>query len=330
MNFIAKKIELRNGMKREGCLKMCRYLDNITQVQVLPNPSPLPMSELSGYTIRTMTRPELDTAVEWAAGEGWNPGTGDAECFYRTDPDGFLVGLLDSEPVAAISVVRYGASSGFLGFYLVRPEYRGMGLGLRIWHAGLARLEGRTAGLDGVVAQQENYRKSGFVTAWRNIRYEGTGGDEGENNIPKRESIVPLSELPFEELLEYDFALFAEERRTFLDCWISRQGSVGLGITENGRIAGYGVIRPCRNGFRIGPLFADRPDLAEALFSALKAPLPAGTPLFLDIPQPNSSALEMAERHRMRAVFETARMYRGVAPELPLHRTFGITTFELG
>jgi len=279
-----------------------------------------------------MTRPELDTAIEWAAEEGWNPGTGDAECFYRTDPEGFLVGLLGTEPVAAISVVRYGSSSAFLGLYLVRPGYRGMGLGLRIWHAGLARLEGRRVGLDGVVAQQENYRKSGFAPAWRNIRYEGTGGDgnEGENHTAKRGGIVPLSELPFETLLAYDRPFFPEERRTFLHCWINRQGPAALGITENGRIAGYGVIRPCLNGFRIGPLLADRPDLGEALFSALKAPLPAGTPFFLDIPEVNTASLELARRHRMRAIFETARMYRGEPPELPLHRTFGITTFELG
>lgn len=288
------------------------------------------MSELSGYTIRTMTRSDLDIAVEWAAREGWNPGNGDAECFYRTDPEGFLIGLLGTEPVAAISVVRYGSSSGFLGFYLVLPRYRGMGLGLRIWHAGLARLEGRTAGLDGVVAQQENYRKSGFAPAWRNIRYEGTGGEEGKNNIPKRGSIVSLSELPFGKLLEYDRSFFPEERRAFLDCWINQRGSEALGITENERIAGYGVIRPCRNGFKIGPLFADRPDLAEALFSALKAPLTEGTPFFLDIPVVNPSALKMAQRHRMRAVFETTRMYRGKPPKLPLHRTYGITTFELG
>ena len=28
--------------------------------------------------------------------------------------------------------------------------------------------------------------------------------------------------------------------------------------------------------------------------------------------------------------FETARMYKGPAPRLPLERIFGITTFELG
>ncbi len=37
----------------------------------------------------------------------------------------------------------------------------------------MARLGARTVGLDGVVAQQENYKKSGFVLAHRNVRHGG-------------------------------------------------------------------------------------------------------------------------------------------------------------
>jgi len=44
----------------------------------------------------------------------------------------------------------------------------------------------------------------------------------------------------------------------------------------------------------------------------------------------NSEAVALAERHGMKVVFETARMYRGDRPALPLERVFGITTFELG
>ena len=53
------------------------------------------------YHIRAMTRDEVDVAVDWAAAEGWNPGLHDADCFYRADPQGFLVGLLDGEPIAS-------------------------------------------------------------------------------------------------------------------------------------------------------------------------------------------------------------------------------------
>ena len=70
-------------------------------------------------------------------------------------------------------MVKYGQGFGFLGFYIARPEIRGKGYGIRVWRAGMARLQGRNVGLDGVVAQQDNYRKSGFRLAWNNIRHEG-------------------------------------------------------------------------------------------------------------------------------------------------------------
>ncbi len=281
---------------------------------------------IPGYTIKTMTRKEIDLAVDWAAAEGWNPGLEDAECFYRTDPEGFLVGLVGEEPVACISVVRYGESFGFLGFYIVKPEYRGLGLGLEIWMAGLQRLEGRIVGLDGVVAQQENYRKSGFSLAYRNIRYMGVSVQSREN----LRDAVPLASIPFDELAAYDREFFPDDRKSFLQCWTSRETSRAFGIRQNGKLAGYGLIRPCRSGFKIGPLFADTPELAETLFSALESSVPEGSLIFLDIPKVNPAALELVQRHRMNVVFETARMYKGSAPRLPVERIFGVTTFELG
>ena len=284
------------------------------------------MPAISDYTIRSMTRMEIDLAVEWAAVEGWNPGIEDAECFYRADPEGFLVGLAGNKPVATISVVRYGSSFGFLGFYIVRPEYRGLGLGHQIWNAGLARLEGRTVGLDGVVAQQENYTKSGFRLAYRNIRYMGLGGGNSERQNVSHQ----LSEIPFEEIVSYDRQFFPDDRRSFLECWINRSGIAALGINENGKLSGYGVIRPCRSGFKIGPLFADRPELAETLFCDLKSSIPEGSPIFLDIPEVNPAAISLVKRHNMSVVFETARMYKGTPPRLPIDRIFSVTTFELG
>ena len=123
----------------------------------------------SSYTIRVMTRQEVDIVIDWAAAEGWNTGLYDADCFYAADPNGFLIGLLGDKPVATVSVVKYGDSFGFLGFYIVKPEHRGKGYGIQIWNAGLTYLSGRTIGLDGVVSQQSNYKKSGFTLAYRNI-----------------------------------------------------------------------------------------------------------------------------------------------------------------
>ena len=276
--------------------------------------------------IRAMTLPELETVLDWAASEGWNPGLQDAASFHAADPDGFLLGTLDGEPVASIFAVQYGARFGFIGGYIVRPEFRGKGLGMAIWRAGMARLEGRNVGLDGVPAQQANYARSGFKLAHRNVRYEGHGSD-----IPSADRVLPLGPQGLGDVLLYDRAFFAEDREQFMRCWLQQAGSVAFGVRDNGgALLGYAVLRPCRAGFKIGPLCAESPEVAEELMQAVRGRVPADEPVFLDVPEPNAAAAALALRHGMRACFETARMYTGEDPGLPLARQYGITTFELG
>ncbi len=280
--------------------------------------------------IGTATRAELDLMVEWAAGEGWNPGLADAGCFHAADPGGFLVGRLDDEPVACISVVTYKPAFGFLGFYIVKPALRGQGHGLRLWQAGMARLEGRVVGLDGVLAQQENYKRSAFVLAHRNIRFGGTPGCEP----PRDGRIVAIDAGKVDAgvvdaILAYDRAFFPAARDTVLRCWLRPLQRKGLALIEDGTVRGYGVIRACQRGFKIGPLFADTDEGADLLFRALAAGA-NGAEVFLDCPEPNRPATELAARYGLSPVFETARMYRGPAPALPLRHIYGISTFELG
>ena len=278
------------------------------------------------YKIRTMNRKEVEIAVEWAAKEGWNPGIYDADCFYSADPDGFFIGLLGDEPIATISAIKYGESFGFIGFYIVKPEYRGKGYGIKIWNAGLKYLEGRNIGLDGVVSQQDNYKKSGFKLAYRNIRHEGRGGGD----FPEYSEIVRLSTLPFETIDSYDRTFFPENRTQFLKSWVNQPGCNALGIMQNGKLAGYGVIRRCRFGYKTGPLFADSPELAENLFLALKSRIKPSETFYIDTPEVNQPAVALAERYNMKVVFETARMYTREKPDVPLDRLFGVTSFELG
>lgn len=276
-------------------------------------------------TIRVMARADLDRALEWAAAEGWNPGLRDADCFRAADPAGFLMAFLGGEPVASISVVRYAGAFGFLGLYIVRPDYRRQGFGYRLWQAGMASLDGCTVGLDGVVAQQGNYARSGFVLAHRNLRYGGSPRVEA----PSDERLKPAGPDLVEAVLAYDRPFFPAPREAFLRCWLRPDARSAVAFVEDGSVKGYGVIRRCRSGFKIGPLFADHEEAASLLFRALAAHA-EGAPVFLDLPEPNEAAVRLAIRHGLSPVFETARMYRGTAPDLPLARTYGITTFELG
>src|SRR5262249_28663175 len=141
--------------------------------------------------------------------------------------------------------------------------------------------------------------------------------------------IVSLDRVPFIALTAYDRQLFPALRERFLRCWIARPGSVGLAVMRDAVLVGYGVIRPCRRGDKIGPLFADDVEAAEALLLELAGAVRGG-PVYFDTPEPNRVAVALAERHGMKPVFETARMYTKGAPEIDLDRVFGVTTFELG
>jgi len=276
-----------------------------------------------GFAVRGMTEADLELALDWAAAEGWNPGLHDARCFYAADPQGFLLAEFDGAPVGCVSAVCYGLDFGFLGLYIVTPERRGQGFGLALWGAALDRLGDRVVGLDGVVAQQENYRRSGFRLAFRNIRQRGEGGGEAPAGL------ADLSTVPAHEIARYDGSAFPAPREAFLRSWTSQPQAIALGAKDETGLKGYGVLRACRDGFKIGPLFADDEQTADRLLAGLLTRAP-GAPVFLDTPEANPAALALAARHAMTPVFETARMYRNGAPEMRLDRCFGVTTFELG
>jgi GNAT superfamily N-acetyltransferase len=286
------------------------------------------------YKIRPMNRSEVELCTQWASAEGWNPGKHDDQAFYAADPEGFWVGLLDGEPISTISAVRYGDDFGFIGLYIVRPEYRGLGYGLKLWQVAMQHLHGRLIGLDGVVAQQANYKKNGFKFAYNNIRYQGIAGPSQAPsqtlNLFTDMQVLPVSAVSNDWLVAYDRNFFPQSRERFLTAWIGQPGVIARVVMIDDMVRGFGVIRPCETGYKIGPLFADEESIAQQLFDTLLGSVQHGTQIQFDIPAINSGARALAERHGMTPVFETARMYTGEAPKLDIARIYGITSFELG
>jgi ribosomal protein S18 acetylase RimI-like enzyme len=273
--------------------------------------------------LRNMRQADLALALEWAAAEGWNPGLHDANCFSAADPEGFFLAELDGAPIGCVSAVRYGSAFGFLGLYIVKAEHRGHGFGLELWRAALDHLGDRVIGLDGVVAQQENYRKSGFRLAFRNIRQKGRGGGAAPPGLTE------LATVPIEEILRYDETAFPAPRAEFLKSRLGQPQAVALGVVDGRRLKGYGVLRACREGFKVGPLFANDEETADRLLVGLIARAPGGA-VFLDTPEANPTAVALAARYTMTPAFETARMYKNGTPAMRLDRCFGVTSFELG
>jgi GNAT superfamily N-acetyltransferase len=283
------------------------------------------MSELDEFQVRTMRRDELAFAIDLAAREGWNPGLHDAECFFAADPDGFLIGELAGEPIGCISAVSYAGRYGFVGLYIVRPEFRRRGYGLRLWQAAMDRLRGHNVGLDGVPAQQSNYARSGFRHAHRSVRYQGQA-----KPAARHASVGPAAEVAFEAISDFDRQVFPERRDVFLRSWLAQPMAGAYVAQDVARLTGYTVVRPCRDGWKIGPLAADDPIVARRLYEAAAAHAPRGESIFVDVPEANPGTKAFLAQLGLTPVFETARMYTGPDPVIDFPKLFGVTTFELG
>lgn len=277
------------------------------------------------FEIATASADDVLRIMGWAKDEGWNPANTDWVAFHAVDPGAFLIGRLDGEPLVSITVTRYGAAFGFLGCYIARPAVRGKGYGIQIWKAGMKRLAGRNVGLDGVPAQQANYKKSGFRLAWNNARHEGV---PMATAAPAGVSFADARSIPFDKLAAYDRRFFPEARDSFLAPWITAPERTALVALKDGEIAGFGVIRAAVIGARIGPLYAASPEIAAALIGRLAATMPGQ--IAVDIPDFNGPGKRLAEQLGLQPAFETARMYTGADPAIDRAGLFGVASFELG
>ncbi|PTX91961.1 GNAT family N-acetyltransferase [Verrucomicrobia bacterium LW23] len=317
------------------------------------------------FLVEPMTRRSVQLTLDWAAREGWNPGIHDADAFFAADPGGFFRATLlqgsdkqavtaleisrtaperqagfddggpdDSMMLGAISSVAYGDRFGFIGLFIVDPSHRGRRVGKVLAEAALERLgTQRVIGVDGVLQKAGQYKSIfGFEHAWTNIRHEcQPGGDKAQ--LPPGIECVPLAQNHLDAVQAIDLEMFMAPRPEFLRRWLSpspHEGGRAMVCVEDGIVNGYGVIRPCVTGFKIGPLFARTPRAGRALYHALTAHIALDTRVWMDIPDVNFEAMAFAQSLGMRECFRTARMYRGGEWPLPARHIWGVTSLELG
>lgn len=285
--------------------------------------------DTKNFELRQLTKDGLQTLLAWAMAEGWNPGIHDHEVFWETDPEGFYGFYTNDTLIAGGAVVSYNQTFGFMGLFIVHPEYRGQGIGRKLWQLRrdllIRRLNhGAAIGMDGVVAMQPFYEKGGFRIAYRDERYERMGSAFDVSHL-----ITTINVNDHERLIDYDRDCVGYSRQIFLRSWLRTPNSQGFKFIQHNRLCGYAVIRKAIESYKIGPLFADSSEVAEELYKAcLNASI--GQPVFLDIPVINKGASELVRKYEARYVFECARMYLGEAPHSSINKVFGITTFELG
>jgi Acetyltransferase (GNAT) domain len=273
-------------------------------------------------SIRPMAAADIPAVTSLVAMEGNNPGSQDVKCLYDAYPHGLFVAEADSKVAAFISTIAYDDSFGAIGLHIVSPAC-GEDTGRQLLKHGLDYLAKRNISINCLPGQQQGYTNYGFRASHLCRRYVGIA-----EKSPAQKNIVPVSKLSLDDIASYDTGIFAIDRPVFLKCWLRQKNSLALASLSNGRINGYGVMRQCRLGHRIGPLFANTAAAAEKLIKALTGTI-SGQPFFIDIPDANHGAKALIKQYSLSFVLEKMRMYAGKEPASPVGRVYGLTSLEI-
>ena len=253
----------------------------------------------SELTIRPVQPVDIPLINDWARREGFAPGTGDIGIYRQTDRQGIWTGCLDDDPIGCIAGVRYNPAYGFIGLYIVRPDQRGRGYGVQLWRQAL----------------------------------DSRPDQLPATTLPDGLRLVHGDAIPEPTIQIYDADRELSPRPHFLSDWLHHPaGDVTALLDGEQTCHGFARIRPCLlqqdEGWRIGPLLADSPELAELLIMDL---LKARQGLvIIDSPGGNALASPLLHHLGFTPAGRTLRMYRGVMPSRQLDEVYGLACLELG
>jgi hypothetical protein len=285
------------------------------------------MSPTDDLRISPMTPSDLAVMVEWLAQDGLNPGL-QATTLYEAFEDGLmLMGRVNGERAAALMGTRYSGEFGMVGPGAVNPALRGRGYGHAMFAAMLERLGDGPLAADVPPELIAPARQYGFEPRYEGLRMRGAVGvraplpDDGT-------AIVPVAAVSREALMRYDHAVTGMVRTRFLQHWLEQGDSAGVALLDGeGALLGYAFVRACRVGYRIGPLFANDLACATRLFDTLCSRVGWGQTIFMDVPDRNPAAVQLAADRDLVTVATAPRMVRGDKPATQIERVFGVTNW---
>ncbi|KZR91859.1 Acetyltransferase (GNAT) family protein [Synechococcus sp. MIT S9509] len=292
----------------------------------------------SEFTIRPVEPVDIPLINNWARSEGFAPGTGDVGIYRQTDRQGVWTGCLGEEPIGCIAGIRYNHAYGFIGLYIVRPDQRGRGYGVKLWKVALDHLHDVSCiGLEAAENRIDDYSNWGFQPASTTTRWQ-LGVDSLPHQLrstegPEELRLIHGDDIPEPKIQSYDADRELNPRPHFLSDWLKHPaGTVTALLDSRDDCHGFARIRPCllsnEAGWRIGPLLADSPELAQLLIRDL---LSARQGLvIIDSPGGNALAAPMLRKLGFTASGRTLRMYRGVMPSRKLDEVYGLACLELG
>jgi GNAT superfamily N-acetyltransferase len=260
--------------------------------------------------IRRLLLSDLDFADSLRELAGWNQTLGDWRRFLTLQPAGCFLALWDGAPAGTATTLSYGTELAWIGMVLVQPEYRRRGIAKALVLQCLEYLRDngvRCIKLDATPEGQLVYKDLGFQEEWTWRRWEASLLPQEQGRSQK--GLRPWKEGDAGEFERQDAQAFGASRRVLLTALVRESCCALAHESEEGTLTGYGMARRGAKASYLGPVSATFPRAGLALIAALTAQ-GAGR-AYWDVPDPNTVAVEWAERNGFRPQRSLARMWLG-------------------
>lgn len=231
--------------------------------------------------IGRLTPDDVGDAWQLSTQVGWNQTEADWWRLLELFPETCFAGRIEGALVATSTLATYG-HVGWIGMVLVDEEYRRRGYGSELFERALDTGVGvdlEIVGLDATDAGRTVYSQYGFENVGGIDRWIGTIETVPElDNTERVRNIRAVG-----EIAPFDRRHTGVDRRALLEHLLATEGVSGLCCERDGKIRGYGIVRPGRIHPQIGPVVASEREHVETLFVALMRRL--DEPIVVDAPR---------------------------------------------
>lgn len=263
--------------------------------------------EDTGVVLRPMTRDEV-LAIQPAnyQAQSWSYGANDFDCVNRFDPTAFFCCVDKGVITATTCLVKWDDTFAFAGSVLVREEYRGKGYGGKlIYHMRDLNVH-RNVGADAMNAEWPIYSANGFMKAYDHHAVRGVAKHVDH---PLHKHVSDLSSVSVEDIAAYDAQYFPVPRPRFVDIWLKQNESIVRGYVAEGKLLGYGLLRPGWPVAQIGPLYAESAEIACAVLTSLTNTLQVGEKYELASHTPNPNMAQLSTAFGFEQCYLHTRLY---------------------
>jgi GNAT superfamily N-acetyltransferase len=263
-----------------------------------------------------LTPADADMLVPLSTEAGWNQVTADWR-FMLTHGRAFGVRGKDGRWLASALVLPLGSRVAWISMVLVsaRERKRGLGGTLLLRCFDDASAGGALAGLDATELGRPVYVRHGFRDLYALRRWKLTQPMDRPATPLHGVRLRRVTGSDLSALRSYDTRKSGFERAHVLAELASRMPALAtVAEADDGSIHGYALARDGRIATQIGPVVADREDIAIALMS--RAMQSGAQPYVLDVPDEHRRVIEWLETNGATAPRTFMRMVRGHGADL--------------